>query len=428
MVKAKRFSNHGRVMLAGMAAALTLGYLMSPVTAFAAGNKDKETEADTEEAVTEAEAANTDTSDLEGVILSTDYPGVTVKPGSSATFTLYTTNDSDQQYDLELSAPDLPKGWTGYFRGSDGEVSAIHVGAQQLKADSAKLSYVLNVPEDAKEGVYELNLQGKGSDAAAASAHLTVKVSAQETAQSTFTAEYPEQQGASGTNFSFSTTVSNNSGSDASYALSAQAPEGWTVTFTPSGESSQVASLPVTAGSSQGVTVAVTPTQDVEKGDYDVKLIAASSDETMEQDLKVTITGTYGMTLSTPTGALSADAYNGEASKVTLVVTNTGNVDLNNIQLTGTASTDWTVEFDQSTIDTLEAGGEANVTATITPAKNAIIGDYLTQISAKSAETSADAQLRISVKNHTTWGFAAIGVIVVLIVLLGAIIRKFGRR
>ena len=74
-----------------------------------------------------------------------------------------------------------------------------------------------------------------------------------------FTSEYPEQQGASGTTFTFDTTIVNNRATEQSYALAADVPTGWQATFTPSGETTNVASLTVDAGQSQGVTVTVTP-------------------------------------------------------------------------------------------------------------------------------------------------------------------------
>ena len=39
-----------------------------------------------------------------------------------------------------------------------------------------------------------------------------------------------------------------------------------------------------------------------------------------------------------------------------------------------------------------------------------------------------EADLRISVKNHTTWGITAIIVIAAVCVCIGAVIRKYGRR
>ena len=231
-----------------------------------------------------------------------------------------------------------------------------------------------------------------------------------------------------GTSFSFETTIVNNRSTNQTYSLSAEAPAGWQVSFTPSGESANVASLSVDAGGSQGLTVGVVPPENVEKGEYTIPCAAVSANDTLALDLTVEVTGTYALTLSTPDGRLSFDAYENKESSVTLSVTNTGNVDLTNLNLTSSAPTDWEVSFSESTIDTLEAGATKEVTAYVTPCKNAVTGDYVTSIGISNSETSANADFRVSVKTSTTWGIAAVGVIVVLVLLLGFIFKKYGRR
>lgn len=363
-----------------------------------------------------------------GVNMSTDYPGISLKPGDSTSFKLYLTNTEETEMDVALDADSLPEGWEGYFRGSDSQVSQVHVSANQLKEDSPTLSYSLTIPEEAEEGEYQVRLKADGGSGNSTTLSLLINVTQEEAGQGNFTAEYPEQQGATGTSFSFDTTLVNNGISSQSYSLAAKAPEGWRVTFTPSGESSQVASLPVDAGASQGITVAVTPAENVEQGEYSINCTAVSANETLNLELKITITGTYDVQLTTPTGNLSASAYAGEETPVTLSIQNTGNVALEDLQLTSSASTDWNVRFDETTIDQLEAGATKEITAYIQPSENAIIGDYVTSISISNAQSSAQMDMRISVKNHTTWGIVAVVIIVVLCAGLGMIIRKYGRR
>ena len=142
----------------------------------------------------------------------------------------------------------------------------------------------------------------------------------------------------------------------------------------------------------------------------------------------VKITGTYSLTATTPTGNLSTSAYAGETKDVALSIQNTGNIDLTAVSLSAQASTDWEITFDQDTINEIPAGGSAEVTAHITPAKDAILGDYVTIITASNDAVSSDCALRISVQNHTSWGIAAVAVIAVLVLGLVLIIRRFGRR
>ena len=404
----------------GLLAAGTLtAVLVMPVHVFA---EEEETQLQKETAAAVVQEGE--------VTFSTDYPGVTVKPGGTSTFTLYITNTGSKEATVSLSVKDLPEGWEGTFKGSSNEVSMIHVGAGQKKEDSPSLSYSLTVPEDTKEDTYTITLNANGDDVDEDLA-LTVKVDAEEKkiGVGTFTTDYAQQEGTAGTKFSYTAKLTNNSGENQTYSMSAAgAPEGWNVAFTPSGSNSATSSVPVDAGATSSITVAVNPAQNVTAGEYPLTLTAERAGETLELPVTVKITGTYGMTATTPTGNLSVKTYAGEPQDVTLSIQNTGNIDLTNISLKAQASTDWEVSFDQDTINDIPAGGSQEVTAHITPAKDAILGDYVTVITASNNAVSSECDLRVSVQNHTTWGIAAVAIIAALILGLVLIIRRFGRR
>ena len=67
------------------------------------------------------------------VIISTDYPGVSAKPGASVSFPLYIVNNGTTEQDAALAGEGLPEGWTGYFRGTDSEISSVHISAIRTK-------------------------------------------------------------------------------------------------------------------------------------------------------------------------------------------------------------------------------------------------------------------------------------------------------
>ncbi|HAV01573.1 MAG TPA: hypothetical protein DCW47_10355, partial [Lachnospiraceae bacterium] len=238
-----------------------------------------------------------------------------------------------------------------------------------------------------------------------------------------------QQEGPSGTMFSYSTKLTNNSGENQTYSLSAEgAPEGWNVTFTPSDAGNATSSVPVDAGATSSITVAVTPSQNVTAGEYPLTLTANCAGENLELPVIVKITGSYGLAAATPTGNLSVKAFAGETQDAILSIQNTGNIDLTNVSLKAQASTDWKVTFDQDEISDIPAGESKEVTAHITPAKDAILGDYAVIVTASNDVASSNCDLRVSVQNHTGWGVVAIVIIVALVFGLGYVIRKFGRR
>lgn len=363
-----------------------------------------------------------------GIDMSTDYPGVMAKAGETVSFPLDFISTDGEGHDISLETLTLPEEWTGYFKGKTNQISKVHVNGTVTEDEGSPASFNLTVPADAAEGTYEVQLKADAGSGNTDVLDLEVVISEEEAGESSLTSEYPQQQGVTGTTFNFDTTIVNNRGTNQSYSLAAQAPEGWQVTFTPSDDSKNVASLEVEAGASKGMKVTVTPPENVEKGDYTIPVTAVSSNDKLSTELTVSITGTYGVTLSTPNQVLSFDAYANKESSVTLSITNNGNVDLTNLNLSSSAPTDWNVSFSESTIDTLEPGATKEVTAYVTPSEDAITGDYVTSFTVSSNETSGKADFRVSVKTSTTWGVAAIAIIVVLVAALAGIMKKYGRR
>ena len=356
--------------------------------------------------------------------LSTQYPALTVKAGDSLTFDLDLDNYSGVSQDITLSVAEIPEGWEGTFSAGSNQVSVVHVKNQ---ATNSEVSFAVDVPLETADGEYIIRLAARGEDFAD-EMEIALTVSAEEIGESSFTAEYPSQEGDATTDFTFSATLINNTLSTQNYSFTSNAPSGWQVSFQPSGESTSVAALDVEARTTQAMDISVTPPENVEAGTYEIPVTATSVNESMPITLSVTITGSYGLTLSTPSGLLSLDAYANQESAVQLSLTNTGNSDLTNVNLTSSAPTGWTVRFANETIDIIEAGATVETTMYITPGEDAMSGDYATTITARNSDANDSVDFRITVKTETIWGLTGIGVIVVLAVVIGIVMRKYGRR
>ena len=357
-----------------------------------------------------------------GLTMSTDYPGVSVQAGNSVSFSLDFANGNSAQM-VELSSKSSNDAITGYFQGGSNTVSSVYV---KNGMNDGLVTYSVTVPDDTKDGTYTIDLTAKG-ESNTSTLRLTLNVSEVNLGASTMKSDYEEQEGSSSTSFTFNTTITNNALDTQSYSLSADAPDGWTVTFTPSDGSSAVSSIDIDGTSSKTMTVSVKPAEGVTADTYPITINAKSAKENLSEDLTVTITGDYTMTLATQNQTLSFNAKANKATNVVLELTNTGNVAINNINLTASTPTDWTVEFDQSTIDTLAAGDTKTITATVTPSNSAISGDYEVDITAKGDEDSQTTQFRVTVQTQTSWGIIGIIIIVAIILALVGVFKKFGR-
>ena len=210
----------GRAVLAALVAGMLAG---STVTFAASGTAGASSESTA--ASPSAEAA--------GIYVSTMYPGVTAKAGSKLSFSLNIDNAEDKPTDLALSVKSMPDGWSGYFEGNGNEISSVHAAVGQT-SDAA--TFYAEVPKDAKAGDYDLTITAGDEDLA-----LKVTVSDEEKTADSLTTEYAEQEGATGTTFTFTSTIQNNSSESQNYSFSNSAPDGWTVSVTPTGESTPIA-------------------------------------------------------------------------------------------------------------------------------------------------------------------------------------------
>lgn len=359
----------------------------------------------------------------EGFDLYTDNPGIHVTAGDTVSFDLHLSGGNAAGRDVSLSLTSMPEGFTGYIKSGSYEVSKVHASGN---GEDSIASLQVTVPSEASEGTHEITVHAESAEGYVDDLTLELTVSGLEAGESNFHVEYPDQEGVSGTSFSYSTTIANNTLTTQNYNFSSDAPAGWRVSFT--SDSTQVSSLEVESGSSAGVTITVTPPEQVEAGEYQIGCAATSAREQLSTTLNVTILGTYDMELSTTDGRLSFDAFSKKQSDVNLRLTNNGNIDLENLSLSSSAPAGWEVSFDTTSVDKLEAGASVDVTAHITPGDNALTGDYITVLTASCDNQSDTAEFRVTVKTQTGWGIFAIVIIVAVAAGLYYVMKKYGRR
>ena len=125
---------------------------------------------------------------------------------------------------------------------------------------------------------------------------------------------------------------------------------------------------------------------------------------------------------------LSTTANAGSAKDIEFTVKNSGTAPLTNVTLSGTPPTGWKFEQKGDPIASIPAGENANITGTLTPATDAIAGDYQLSVTAKATEKSDNVDMRVTVETPQFWGILGI----LLIVAVGAglywVFRTYGRR
>jgi len=368
-------------------------------------------------------SADSPAKDIKGLYLLTDYPAVTVRPGSTSTISLRLRNYDLAPERLSLSVSGVPSGWTATILGGGQPIAA----AMPATDDSVSLDLRLDIPKDAAIGTQTLTVNAEGSTSHV-SLPVAVTLAKELPAKLSLTPQLPELRGSSRSSFEYTLTIKNDSGKKLLVSLAAEAPQNFDTSFTEAYGSQQLTAIPVDAGKTKDVKLKVVPPDTVDAGHYPVAVRVGAEDARANTQVTLDITGQPKLTVAGREGLLSARATAGRDSSVPIVVTNTGTAPAENIQLSGTAPEGWTVTFEPKMIDRISPNQHKEVQAIIRPSDKAIAGDYVTNLNAAAHGQNGTANFRVTVTTSTMWGVTGVGIIgAALLIMVGAVAR-YGRR
>jgi uncharacterized membrane protein len=361
--------------------------------------------------------------DIKGLYLMTDYPAVTVRPGTTSNIPLRLQNYGLGPERYQLSVTGVPSGWTATILGGGQPVAA----AMPAPDASVPLQLRLDIPANASLNEQTLTIKAAGQDNQA-SLPVNVALAKELPAKLTVDSKLPELRGSPKSNFEYTLTIKNDSGRNLTASFAANAPANFETSFTEAYGTQELSSIPIDAGQSKDIKLKVRPPSTIDAGHFPVQVTVKAEDASAKTEVALDVVGQPQLQVSGRDGLLSARAVAGQQSSIPIVVTNTGTAPADNVKLAATAPTGWKVTFEPSTIDRLVPGKDAEVQALVTPGDKSLAGDYMTAINATSRGENASGQFRITVATSTVWGMAGAGVIgVALLLMLGAVAR-FGRR
>jgi uncharacterized membrane protein len=361
--------------------------------------------------------------DVKGLYLLTDYPALSVEPGTTSTVNLKLRNYGLAPERLQLSVAGVPQGWTATLLGGGQPVGA----AMPATDESVSLDLRLDVPKNAQIGTHTLTVGAQGA-ASQASLPVNVTLAKELPAKLSVQPQLPELRGSSRSSFEYTLNVKNDSGKKLLVSLAADAPKNFDTSFTEAYGTQQLTAVPIDAGKSKDVKLKVSPPSTVDAGHYPVKVKVAAEEANAGTDVALDITGEPKLTLAGPEGLLSANATAGTETSVPVVVANTGTAPADNIELSANAPSGWKVSFEPKAIDRIAPNQHKQVQALIRPPPKAIAGDYVNTLTASTHGENGTANFRVTVTTSTMWGVAGVGIIgAALLIMVGAVVR-FGRR
>lgn len=356
--------------------------------------------------------------------LSTRFPGVTIKPGQKVTISLEIANATATPGLVDLTVVEIPEGWGApVFSGGGFTVNQVFVQPHRTET----VTFTTRVPDAAIEGEYRYVIRAEGPQGVS-TLPLTLKVERPRPASARLTTRYPSLQGPAGATYEFRVDLHNDGDTKETFSLAAQAPEGWEVIFHPGYDSKRVATIPVDGDSTESLNVEIKTPNDVQAGTYTVEVAASAGQANATQTLEITILGKTDVEIGTPSGRLTMDAVAGKETTFQVEVKNEGTAPLPKVDLRASTPPGWTVTYDEESLKDLPPGESREVTATLNPDSRAIAGDYVVTLRASGPGFSDYADLRVTVKTSTAWGFVGGGIVVLALGGVAWLFRTYGRR
>ncbi|MBM3530388.1 MAG: hypothetical protein FJX62_20080 [Alphaproteobacteria bacterium] len=360
---------------------------------------------------------------VKGLFLLTDYPAVTVRPGTTSTINLRIRNYALPPERFGLAVSGVPQGWTATLLGGGQPVAAAMVATN----DSTTLQLRLEVPENAPIGTQNMTVTAKGQSSEV-TLPVAVTLAKELPAKLALEPELPALRGTARSNFEYQVKVKNDSGRNLVIALSAQAPRNFETSFTEQYGSQELSSVPVEAGQSKTVKLKVRPPSTIGANRYPIAMKASAEDASAEASLAIEITGQPRLTIAGRDGVLSGRAEAGKESSIPIVITNTGTAPADEIELTSTAPSGWKIAFEPKAVDRIAPNENKEVQVLVTPPEKAVAGDYAPTFNVASRGETASQQFRIAVSTSTMWGIAGAGIIAIALLIMVGAVARFGRR
>ncbi len=360
---------------------------------------------------------------VKGLFLLTDYPAVTVRPGTTSTVSLRLQNYALPPERLSLSVSGVPSGWTATLLGGGQPVAA----AMPTTNQSVSLQLRLDVPANAAMGTQNLTVTAKGGSTEI-SLPVNVTLAKELPAKLTVEPQLPSLRGNARSSFEYQVNVKNDSGRNLVVGFSAQAPQNFETSFTEQYGSQELNSMPIEAGQSKTVKLKVRPPSTIGAGSYPVTMRATSEDVSAETKVALEIAGQPRLSLAGRDGLVSSRAEAGKETTIPILVTNTGTAPAEEVELTSTAPSGWKITFEPKTIDRIPPGQNKEVQALVTPPEKAVAGDYAPTLNAASRGESASQQFRVAVSTSTMWGIVGAGIIAIALLIMVGAVARFGRR
>jgi uncharacterized membrane protein len=197
----------------------------------------------------------------QGLSLTTQFPAVTVTPGTQVSIDIAVDANEDARVALSLSG--VPASWTAELHGGGYVVGAVHVDGN----DPTDVRLDVDVPTDAS-GTTRITVRASATGTVV---DLPIEITAEVGAggEVNIETDVVALQGPASDTFTFTTSLRNDKEEDLTFTTTATGPADWDVDAKATAQSNAVSAV-VKAGAVAQITVTADPPEDVVAGTYPI--------------------------------------------------------------------------------------------------------------------------------------------------------------
>jgi uncharacterized membrane protein len=378
------------------------------------------------EAAEKKEAA--DSKDSFNLILP--FQDLTVGQGQEVTMDAEVVNRTKNPVQVGLSVESVPKGWEVGFSSRYPSYPVRSVMVQGEK--STTLEFKAKVPDNTKAGDYELKVSAKDDAGKTSQSELLkfrVTTKKVETGGLKLSSQYPVLSTPTGQTLKFTVDLKNETNKPLTASLAAQAPNEWNVRFKPQFGDTLISSIALKENATETLSVEIDSPLRAEAGEFPITVRARSGAYEASTSLKVTLKGTYDLKIGTASGTLNTAITAGKKATVDFLIGNAGSAPIRNLSfVTKKPNEKWTSEFKPDKLDALNPGEVREVKMELLAPERTIAGDYLMTLSTNSPDSTKSVEFRVTVSTPTLWGWLGAGIVTAVVLGLGIVFVRLGRR
>jgi uncharacterized membrane protein len=239
----------------------------------------------------------------------------------------------------------------------------------------------------------------------------------------------PSKTAMVGENPLYQIKIKNSGKADDTYGLDIEGlPEDWYCRYKETEEGKEdISELFVGSGEEKTLYLEFVPPYDVDTGEYNFTSLVQSSTGEYELELTLKVRGSYKMRLYSR--RLSYEVKRGERASIELTASNAGKGGtITNIKPEISAPEGWTATINPKEVTSLKPGESETFTMKITPPGDITPSDYMVTVKIKSDQLEEKEDFRIIVEESSNVALYGVVIIVIVILALAFMFRKYGRR